>query len=160
MKTPIIYLIGIILVITLSIFTVLYFTNPRVVETERIVEIIPDKVEVKWEKAIPDVIRDTIYVVEEIEISAMYSGKTFTETLYSKDSVAYGEVTSQVGIYAPCPVYHIENSIELTPYKQALAQSIMENMPKQNTGWKFGTGVAVGTVATIGLGTAIYMIVR
>ena len=154
----------VLLIVALSIFTYLYFANPRIV-TNTIVEKIPTRIDVDFGPAAPD----TVFMValtedeaedwgieddwETVEAPVVASRKTFHRSLLLMD------VTSEVTAYAPEEVYAIENKITLEPNRKAIAEELNSTIRKEcrRSLWK---GLYIGAGASAVLITTVVLLAR
>jgi len=147
-----------VVLIVLSIFTTLYFTKPRTIETERLIEAIPDTIRVQMPSSPPDVVVDTVYIEKLVDnttmqIPCLYSQKTFKKTLLGDNGSPLATVKSKVGVFSECEVLSMDNDIEIGLFRESIASEIASKMPGDKQAG-FTKGLIIGGGVTLGI-TAI-----
>lgn len=162
--------------LVLTIFTVLYFTNPRTVEVERFIEtVIQDTVRVAFSSSAPDTVYKIMYAVEEAEpvqadwndwedeelwmtdstlvVPAFVSEKTFHKDLL------LGNVRSAIRVVSPEEVFSIQNTITLIPDKDKINNLFHDQIERQKKS-SFKTGLLLGVSGTSVLLTALLLLLN
>jgi len=174
---------GVFNLILLCIFTTLYFTHPRKVEIEKIVEILPDSLNIKFvdretikydtvfqtitvRDTVPvtnyasrtETIYDTVYIYQDPDQFTITSSKTFLKDLISEKGQMYGKLRSTVSVIAPCKAIEIRNDITLIPLKEVIAADIAKHIQPESD--NLIKGIVIGSGAVIAVGAATALIVR
>lgn len=135
----------------LLLFTILYFTKPRVRVVEhttvvdRIIKEIPPKVDIKFGPSKPDSVYTISVKCHGVREELIASRKRFNKTILGKKNDAIIGIDSEVISYSTVPARLLENNITVTTDKEKLSAYLKTLTPKSRS--KFWTGCAVGAIA-------------
>jgi hypothetical protein len=149
------YIIAAIWILLTTIFAVMYWVKPRVMNIEKIVEIIPDNINISFPMEPPDSSIDTTYA--DVQKPIKKYTKTFHKALINEDKQSLANITSVVNVVSDGQVYSIDNQISAIPNKALIGQEIMKQVPSNSS---FSKGFLYGTLATITAGTITYLATR
>ena len=134
------------------VFSVLYFVHPRVVQVPS--PQVAQPLQADFAAAKPD----TVYIVKEIPLglrpyvqsadSAQVERKdVFASVKTFNKSFLFGNVTSEVTAYASTPVYGLENSITVSPNREAMIKELNSDIERKCRS-SFRNGLYLGAGAT------------